>query len=128
MQCTVALNTDYTPIPDLLKIRHSAPSNNVIHVRNTQPRPAKQYSAFTANQSSFKGGKPVEQISLDTNQVVRRYVSGRLASIAMQCSANIISSVCRGLYKKVANFGWRFFQGTAEECKCRIQIVLVVHS
>ena len=54
-----------------------------------------------------KSTKCVEQICLDTGRVLRRYISGVDASVAMQVSQSGISLCCSGIKPDAYGFKWR---------------------
>jgi hypothetical protein len=60
--------------------------------------------------------KPVEQLDLETGEVLRRYISGKDAADAMETTNHVISAACRGSSKRGVNFGWRFFVGDPAKC------------
>eukprot|EP01041_Mallomonas_annulata_P002458 gene2458-4777_t len=52
--------------------------------------------------------KPIEQMDIETGEVLRRYGSGRAASRAMQVSQSGISQCCKGIKTDAYGFKWRF--------------------
>lgn len=61
--------------------------------------------------------KPVEQLDLETGEVLRRYPSGREAASQMKASQGGISQCCSGIKKEAYNFRWRNYEGPAIDCK-----------
>jgi hypothetical protein len=54
-----------------------------------------------------RGTKAVEQLDIETGQVLRRYCSQSKAAYAMQMSQSAISQCCRGLLAASRGFRWR---------------------
>jgi len=75
---------------------------------------ADQATYDSARTSVLVLGKAVEQYDVATNQVVRRYLSGKEAAEKMGISSTVVSHTCQGRRPLSSRsvYGWRFYQGS----------------
>jgi hypothetical protein len=64
-----------------------------------------------------QGTKPLEQLDMDTGEVLRRYGSGKEAAYMMKASQGGISQCCTGIKTEAYNFKWRYYEGPMIDCK-----------
>merc|ERR1712023_81749 len=71
------------------------------------PIPSFEESRKLRIQAGVRSTKCVEQICIDTGRVLRRYISGTDAAVAMQVSQSGISLCCSGIKPDAYGFKWR---------------------
>jgi hypothetical protein len=73
--------------------------------------------------------KPVEQIDIDTGEVLRRYVNQKEASNSMSIAYKSISKCCQNKEDSSHGFRWRYYEGPPIDCnKLDIYYLLLVKS
>jgi hypothetical protein len=92
------------PITELLAIRKS---QNGMHMRTGAVHLPSE--GMLTNRG--RKAQPVEQLDMETGEVVHRYASATEAAILIKGSQGIISEICRGKGKTAYNFGWRLYDG-----------------
>ncbi len=55
--------------------------------------------------------KPVHMVDLETNKVIKQFISISEASRQMKISSGNISAVCKGVRRHAGGYGWRFTDG-----------------
>ena len=61
--------------------------------------------------------KPVEQIHIETGEVLRIHPSGSFAATFMCCTQGGISTCCNNKQDEFMGFKWRFYDGPPLDCK-----------
>jgi hypothetical protein len=77
----------------------------------------KYYEAASTNGATTARTKSIEQLHIDTGEVLRVYPSGKDAAAFMNVSQSGISLCCTGSKPDCYGFKWRIYEGPPIDCK-----------
>lgn len=92
------------------------PLNDGSSLLSTAAATANPETASDDNYATQGRVKPVEQIRLDTGEVVRLHPSGKAAATFMGVSQAQISLCCSGKQAEAYGFRWRIYEGPPVDC------------
>lgn len=93
----------------------SSSTSSDIDAKDSNIKAISSSSNYNASNDLWKP-KPVEQLSISSNTVLRVYSSAAAAVEQMQISQGCISKCCRGRRKSAYGFRWRFYTGPPIGC------------
>jgi hypothetical protein len=96
--CTRYVFCDVVNSPEFYQVPGVKSIEELIEIRNRGPK-------FRVSRS------PIEQLDMDSGDVVRRYPSANTAAKEMEANQGGITQCCMNKSKSAYNFRWRFYEG-----------------